>query len=66
VRPIATITRFIVAPSDIARAAPGGAIAAGVSGVRLQNPNGVILPLRGAKLGVELSASVACISITME
>jgi hypothetical protein len=44
----------------------GGAVAAGVSGVRLQNANGVVLILQGAKLGVELSASVAAVTVTMQ
>ena len=44
----------------------GGAVAVGVSTVRLQNTNGVILVLRGVKLGVEMSANVANIYITMQ
>ena len=43
----------------------GGALAAGAGGVQLQNGNGVILQLAGAKVGVELSASLAGVTITM-
>ena len=43
----------------------GGAVVAGFSGVRLQNANGVVLVLQGAKFGVELSANVAHVTITM-
>jgi hypothetical protein len=44
----------------------GAAVAAGVSGVRLRNEKGVVLDLRGAKLGVEVSANLALITITMK
>jgi hypothetical protein len=44
----------------------GAAVAAGVSGVRLHNEKGVVLELRGAKLGVEASANLALITITMK
>lgn len=58
-------------PGDIAgtysAVGAGGAIAAGAAGVQLQNAaNGVILQLRGAKVGVELSAAVGGVRITME
>ena len=43
----------------------GGAIAAGAGGVQLQNANGVILQLSGPKVGVELSAAVGGVTITM-
>ena len=43
----------------------GGAFAAGAGGVQLQNGNGVILQLSGAKVGLELSASLAGVTITM-
>ena len=43
----------------------GGAFAAGAGGVQLQNGNGVILQLSGAKVGLELSASVAGVTISM-
>jgi hypothetical protein len=50
-------------PSDIAGTysalGAGGAFAAGAGGVQLQNANGGILQLTGAKVGVELSASLA-------
>jgi hypothetical protein len=35
-------------------------------GVRLRNEKGVVLELRGAKLGVEVSANLALITITMK
>jgi hypothetical protein len=58
------------APGDIAGAysaiGAGGALAGGAGGVQLQNANGVILQLQGVKVGVELSASVSGVQITME
>jgi len=60
----------ISAPGDLAGtytgAGGGAAVAAGVSGVRLRNEKGVVLVLRGAKLGVEVSANLALITITMK
>jgi hypothetical protein len=60
----------ISTPSDLAGAytgvGGGAAVAAGVSGVRLRNEKGVLLELRGAKLGVEASANLALITITMK
>ena len=57
-------------PQDLAGAytafGAGGAVAAGVSTVRLQNANGVMPVLRGAKLGVELSANLAYVTTTMQ
>jgi hypothetical protein len=44
----------------------GGAFAAGAGGVQLQNGNGVILQLSGAKVGLELSASLAGVTISMQ
>ncbi|MGX9429525.1 MULTISPECIES: hypothetical protein [Bradyrhizobium] len=44
----------------------GGALVAGAGAVRLQNANGVVLVLSGPRLGVELSASLARITITMK
>ena len=43
----------------------GGAIAAGAGGTQLQNANGVILQLSGARVGAELSAAVGGVTITM-
>jgi hypothetical protein len=58
------------APGDIAGSysaiGAGGALAAGAGGVQLQNAKGVILQLHGVKVGVELSASVGGVEITME
>ncbi|MFO1111119.1 MAG: hypothetical protein U1E61_18245 [Bradyrhizobium sp.] len=44
----------------------GGALAAGAGGVQLQNANGVILQLSGPKVGVEASAAVGGVTITMQ
>ena len=44
----------------------GGALAAGAGGVQLQNANGVILQLSGPKVGVELSAAVAGVTIRLK
>jgi len=43
----------------------GGALAAGAGGVQLQNEKGVILQLRGPKIGVELSAAVGGVRIAL-
>src|SRR4029077_16410766 len=60
----------INAPSDLAGTytgvGGGAAVAAGVSGGRLRNEKGVVLELRGAKLGVEVSANLTLITITMK
>ena len=57
-------------PGDIAGTysalGAGAALAAGAQGVQLQNANGVILQLSGAKVGVELSAALAGVTITMQ
>jgi hypothetical protein len=44
----------------------GGALVGGVGAVRLRNAKGVVLELAGGKVGVELSASVGGVRITME
>jgi hypothetical protein len=44
----------------------GGALAGGAGGVQLQNTNGVILQLSGPKVGVELSAAVAGVTIRLK
>jgi hypothetical protein len=44
----------------------GGAFAAGAGGVQLQNSNGVLLQLSGPKVGLELSAAVAGVSIRLK
>jgi hypothetical protein len=43
----------------------GGAIAGGIGVARLRNANGVILVVRGPKLGVGLSINLARVTITM-
>jgi hypothetical protein len=57
-------------PTDIqgsyAAIGASGALAAGAGGVQLQNQNGVILQLAGGKVGVELSAAVAGVTVTLE
>jgi hypothetical protein len=59
----------IRSPNDIAGSytvvGAGGALAAGAGGVQLQNGNGVILQLSGPKVGVELSAALGGVTITM-
>jgi len=59
----------IRSPGDIAGSyaviGAGGALAAGAGGVQLQNEKGVILQLRGPKVGVELSAAVGGVSIAL-
>jgi hypothetical protein len=56
-------------PTDIAGsyavAGAGGALAAGAGGVQLQNANGVILQLSGPRVGVEVSAALGGVTITM-
>lgn len=44
----------------------GGALAAGAGGVTLRNANGVILQLSGPRVGVEASAAVGGVTITMQ
>jgi hypothetical protein len=44
----------------------GGALAAGAGGVQLQNQRGVVLQLAGGKVGVELSAAVGGVTITLQ
>jgi hypothetical protein len=45
----------------------GGAVAAGAGGVTLQNSQtGVVLQLAGGRVGVELSAAVGGVTITLE
>jgi hypothetical protein len=57
-------------PTDIqgsyAAIGASGALAAGAGGVQLQNQNGVILQLAGGKVGVELSAAVAGVTVRLE
>jgi hypothetical protein len=44
----------------------GGALAGGAGGVQLQNANGVVLQLSGPKVGIELSAAVAGVTIRLK
>jgi len=43
----------------------GAAVAGGAGGVALQNARGVVLELHGVKVGLELSAAVGGVTITM-
>jgi hypothetical protein len=43
-----------------------GAVAVGAGGVALQNGRGVILQLAGGKVGVELSAAVGGVTVTLQ
>ena len=57
-------------PADVqgsyAAIGASGALAAGAGGVQLQNDKGVILQLAGGKVGVELSAAVAGVTVRLE
>jgi hypothetical protein len=44
----------------------GAALAGGVGGVQLKNDKGVIITLQGAKAGLEFSANLSNIEITLE
>ena len=44
----------------------GGAVAIGGGGVQLQNTDGVILQLKGPKVGAEVSLAVAGVSIRLK
>ncbi len=44
----------------------GGALVGGVAGVQLRNARGVILQLHGGKVGIEVSAAVSGVQITMQ
>ena len=44
----------------------GAALAGGVGGVQLVNPKGVIITLQGPKAGIELSANVSKVVITLD
>ena len=44
----------------------GAALAGGVGGVQLTNAKGVIITLRGPKAGVELSANISKVVITLD
>jgi len=56
-------------PSDLAgnyiAVGAGGAIAGGIGVARLRNANGVVLVVRGPKLGVGLSVALARVTIRM-
>ena len=44
----------------------GGALIGGVGGVQLRNDKGVMLTLQGPKAGVELSANITKLVITLD
>jgi hypothetical protein len=58
------------APGDIAGTysaiGAGVAVAGGAGGVALQNARGVVLELHGVKVGVELSAAIGGVTVTMQ
>jgi len=58
------------APGDLAGSystiGAGGALVGGVGAARLHNAKGVVLQLSGGKVGLELSAAVGGMKITME
>jgi hypothetical protein len=72
----ASTTRFtgralnLRSPGDLAGSyavgGAGGALAAGGGAVQLQNANGVILQLSGPRIGVEASAAVGGVTVTMQ
>lgn len=72
----ASTTRFVGralnvnSPHDIAgtykAVGMGGALVAGAGGVELVNARGTMLQLRGAKVGLDLSASLANVTIRMD
>ena len=44
----------------------GGALAGGAGGVQLRNANGVIITLRGTRVGMELAANLSSIMISLQ
>jgi hypothetical protein len=44
----------------------GGALAGGVGGVQLKNDKGVVITLQGPKVGLEVSANVTRVVITLD
>jgi hypothetical protein len=44
----------------------GAALVGGVSGVQLKNDKGVMITLQGAKAGVEVSANISTVVITLD
>jgi len=61
--------RNLQSPGDLAGTysalGAGAAVAGGAGGVVLQNARGVVLELHGVKVGLELSAAVGGVTITM-
>ena len=61
--------RNLHSPGDLVGAysaiGAGAALAGGAGGVALQNARGVVLELHGVKVGLELSAAVGGVTITM-
>jgi hypothetical protein len=62
--------RNLHSPGDLAGTysalGAGAAVAGGAGGVVLQNARGVVLELHGVKVGLELSAAVGGVTITMQ
>jgi len=63
------LARNLHSPADFAGTysaiCAGAALAGGAGGVALQNARGVVLELHGVKVGLELSAAVGGVTITM-
>ena len=63
------VARHLHSPGDIAGTysaiGAGGALAGGAGGVALQNARGVVLELHGVKVGLEVSAAIGGVTITM-
>ena len=51
---------------DVLVVGAGGALVGGVGGVQLRNANGVTITLRGLKGGVEASANITKVVITLD
>jgi hypothetical protein len=62
--------RFINTANDLAGTytgvGGGAAVVAGVSAVKLRNEKGVVLELRGARLGVEVFVDIPIVTVTMK
>jgi hypothetical protein len=63
------VARHLRSPGDLAGTysaiGAGIAIAGGAGGVVLQNARGVVLELHGVRVGLEVSAAIGGVTITM-
>jgi hypothetical protein len=62
---VSNLDRLEDFPGSYSATGGGVAVAAGAGRVRLQNAKGVVILLRGAKFGIELSANLGSVTITM-